>query len=67
MTNEIFRCSLEPSGDGREYSVCPKCGKKRYTRFVDIRLDSICLMSLVVARELTAVAIWRALRIILTK
>ena len=35
MTNEIFRCSLEPSGDGREYSVCPKCGKKRYTRFVD--------------------------------
>ena len=32
-----------------------------------IRLDSICLMSLVVARELTAVAIWRALRIILTK
>ncbi len=57
MTNEIFRCSLEPSGDGREYSVCPKCGKSDILVSLTIRLDSICLMSLVVARELTAVAI----------
>ena len=35
MTNEIFWCSLEPSVNRHEYSVCPKCGEKRYTRFVD--------------------------------
>ena len=35
MTKDTFRYSLEPSGNGRKYSVCPKCGEKRYTRFID--------------------------------
>ncbi len=35
MNENRYRYSLEPSGNGRQYDLCPKCGHKRYTHYID--------------------------------
>lgn len=35
MDKNNYRYSLEPSGNGRQYHICPRCGHKRFTLYID--------------------------------
>lgn len=35
MKENNYRYSLEPCGNGRQYHVCPQCGHKRFTLYID--------------------------------
>ena len=32
----IYKHILEPSGNGREYHICPNCGAKKFTWYIDV-------------------------------
>lgn len=35
-TESIYKHILEPSGNGREYRICPRCGAKKFTCYIDV-------------------------------
>lgn len=35
-TESIYKHILEPSGNGREYHICPNCGVKKFTWYIDV-------------------------------
>lgn len=35
-TESIYKHILEPSGNGREYHICPNCGAKKFTWYIDV-------------------------------
>jgi hypothetical protein len=41
-TKKNYSFCLEPYSSSREYSICPKCGEKRFTKYID-KLTGACL------------------------